>query len=503
MGMNSQSIPRQSPAEAQAGRSALNGIHLVMSILLVAGFYWDAAGTLFALWNNTDRMTYTHGWVIAAISMWLLFRAGRDVSVVRFAPSIAGSLVLFSLSLVWLLVTRLNIQTVQLTLFPVLCWTALWTLYGFGVARVCGFACAYLLFAVPVWDVLTPLLQWGTIFAVRAMVRIFSIPAYFDANTIHLPAGAIVVEGGCSGLNFFVAGMAIVVLYGRLHNIEHRFRLWAIGISLMMVDNWLRVFIILLAGHLTDMQHYLVRVEHLRFGWVMFAVVMAIFFFFAARMKERSGLLGVARATESTTPLRFGVIITALTALLCVPAWATAINMRSLPTVSSWTALRAPSGWVLAEVHDGWKPVFGNADAQALLHLKRGENLVDIYQAVFAEQRQGKKLAGEGNSVLGELAIGEMISEDVVSGQFAALEFMDAVGVRHLIWQGYFSGQRWFHTPMGAQLWYGVQSLISSPLSGVVALHARCAANCDSERLAMTELIQELPAVRPSRSVGG
>lgn len=503
-GMNSQSIPQQSPAEAQGGHARLNGIYLIMTMALMVGLYWDTARALSVLWNNTGRMTYTHGWVIAAISVWLLFRAGRDIWAVRFTPSILGALVLFSLSVAWLLSSRLNIQTVQLTLFPVVCWAALWTLYGFRVARVCGFACAYLLFAVPVWDVINPLLQWGTIFAVRAIVRIFSIPAFFEANTIYLPAGAIVVEGGCSGLNFFVAGMAIVVLYGRLNNTVHRFRLGAIGVALMVADNWLRVFIILLAGHLTDMQHYLVRVEHLRFGWVMFAVVMGIFFFIAVRMKQQDHPITPSGLAESTQPFqfRFGVLVAALSALLFIPAWSTEINMRDLPTTSSWTTLEAPSGWMLIKADDGWVPVFDNADAQALLHLKQGENVIDIYQAVFAEQRQGKKLAGEGNSALGELAIGETISADVVSEQFSALEFLDARGVRHLVWQGYFSGERWFHTPMGAQLWYGVQSLISRPVSGVVALHARCASSCDTERLLMAELAQVLPVIQSPGSAG-
>lgn len=502
--MNSQSIPQQSPAEAQAGRAWLNGVYLVVPMLLMAGLYWNTTLALSALWNSTNRMTYTHGWVIAAISIWLLFRAGRNVWAVRIAPSILGSFALFSLSVAWLLASRLNIQTVQLMIFPVLCWAALWTLYGFGVARFCGFACAYLLFAIPIWDVLNPLLQWGTVFAVRAMVRISSIPAYFEANTIHLPAGAIVVEGGCSGLNFFVAGMAIVVLYGHLNGTQHRFRLWLIGIGLMVVDNWLRVFIILLAGHLTDMQHYLVRVEHLRFGWVMFAVVMAVFFFIAVRMKEQSHPVATARAAGLTQPFqfRFGVFIAAPTALLCIPAWSLGINMRELPTISSRPMLDSPSGWVPTKADDGWAPMFRNADAQFLLHLEHGGHVVGIYQAVFAEQQQEKKLTGEGNSVLGELTIGETTSTDVVSERFSALEFLDARGGRHLVWRGYFSGDRWFHTPMGAQLWYGMQSLISRPVSGVVALHARCAASCDTERLLMAELVQALPAIQSPGSAG-
>ncbi len=37
----------------------------------------------------------------------------------------------------------------------------------------------------------------------------------------------------------------------------------------------------MVAGYLTDMQHYLVRVDHYYFGWALFAVAMAVFFLLA------------------------------------------------------------------------------------------------------------------------------------------------------------------------------------------------------------------------------
>ena len=41
------------------------------------------------------------------------------------------------------------------------------------------------------------------------------------------------------------------------------------------LTNWCAFFIIVVAGHLTDMQHHLVTDEHYSFGWYMFAGMMA------------------------------------------------------------------------------------------------------------------------------------------------------------------------------------------------------------------------------------
>ena len=58
---------------------------------------------------------------------------------------------------------------------------------------------------------------------------------------------------------------------------------WCSARCFALVTNWLRISIIVVAGHLTNMQHYLVSGEHYSFGWGMFAVAMAVFFLIVRR----------------------------------------------------------------------------------------------------------------------------------------------------------------------------------------------------------------------------
>src|SRR5687767_11400348 len=50
-------------------------------LLIVGGFVvlWPSAAALVAEWENTDNTTYTHGFLIAAICLWLLFRRHAEL----------------------------------------------------------------------------------------------------------------------------------------------------------------------------------------------------------------------------------------------------------------------------------------------------------------------------------------------------------------------------------------------------------------------------------------
>jgi hypothetical protein len=46
------------------------------------------------------------------------------------------------------------------------------------------------------------------------------------------------------------------------------------------------VFLLVVIGYTTEMQHYFVRVDHYWFGWAIFAVAIAIYFAIARRVRD-------------------------------------------------------------------------------------------------------------------------------------------------------------------------------------------------------------------------
>jgi exosortase/archaeosortase family protein len=68
--------------------------------------------------------------------------------------------------------------------------------------------------------------------------------------------------------------MVLTAFYGLafLSTWRRRLLLFAVAVVVGMVANWIRVYVIIVAGYVTDMQHYLVQVDHLAFGWAVFSV---------------------------------------------------------------------------------------------------------------------------------------------------------------------------------------------------------------------------------------
>lgn len=467
-------------------RTWRNFLLTLVPLCVMVWLYWPSARALITYWNDTDSLTYTHGWIVLLITLWLLFDTLRNTSAVRLQGSWLGVATLFAASLIWLLAHQINVQLIQLLLLPVLLGAALWGVYGGALARRGAFALGYLYFAIPLWGEFNSLLQWATVFAVRAAVRVLGIPAFFDGQTIHLPVGAIAVEGGCSGLHFFIVSLALATLYWYVNSIASKWRLLALAAALAILANWIRVFIILIAGHLTNMQHYLVRVEHYRFGWGVFAVMMVVFFVLAHRMRQTSEV--IREPTASSQPvLNYSQLVGWLVAMLVVPMYAWSLDHRAIPNIAKIDIV-APSGWEPVTMNaTEWQPIFTGADAQARQVFAKEGVIVEAYQAVYAMQNQRKKLAGDGNSPLGELKDLSVSGSMRTDGPLVQTELSDALGHRQLVRYAYYVDDRWFSSALRAQAWSGLKAVVIPTRSGVVALHVECGQDCMRAERALAE----------------
>jgi hypothetical protein len=83
-------------------------------------------------------------------------------------------------------------------------------------------------------------------------------------------------------------------------------------------------------------------------------------------------------------------------------------------------------------------------------------------------------------------------------------EFHGATGARALLWWTYRIGSRDFTEGLPAQLWYGVASLWSAPVSAIVVLRAECRPDCDPARVALERFAAEaMPEILDAASHTG
>ena len=267
--------------------------------IAAAVFYWPTSRALNALWTAPSQQeTYTHGYLILMISLWLVWRERQHLGTTPIRSERRALVALLILSTLWLWSWRAAIQTMNMMLLPPILFMAILTALGPNAARRLVFPISYLYFALPFWSVGNTLLQDLSANMTGILLWITGVPGFMQGNFIELPAGTIQIAGGCSGLHSFIVGLALAALYGKLFNLSawRRFSYVALMGVISMIVNWIRIFIVAVVAYTSAMQSSLIR-NHYWLGWWLFAAAFAGFLWWTER---QSVALGTHRPEDRT-----------------------------------------------------------------------------------------------------------------------------------------------------------------------------------------------------------
>lgn len=421
---------------------------LVLLLVLLLLIFQDTYRTIVEIWIRSD--TFAHGFIIAPISLFLIWRIRADLVLLEPTPSLLGAALLALLGFGWLLGDVADVGVVRqfavVAAIPALVIGVL----GPRVAWRMAFPLAYLLFAVPVGEVLIPpLMEFTASFTVQAL-RLTGMPVYSDGLFLSLPSGEWSIVEGCSGVRYLIASLALGTLYAYLTYASLWRRLIFIACSAIVpiFANGLRAYMIVMIGHLSN-NKLAAGVDHLIYGWVFFGIVIFIMFWVGAYFRDdaASDRTPAAALSGGSTPAR-----TLLVALACLPAiavWpvlarhlegpsASAVGkiMLSAPRVEGWRQLPAPLS--------DWTPHYLGMDAQ--LHLAYEDpagRKVGLYLAYYVpHQNRGKLISTQNVMVVQKHPVWQMPNEEVVRLENAPVsEVVQAQlrsgGIRLLAWHWY------------------------------------------------------------------
>jgi exosortase A len=486
--------------------SPLAKVAAAIYVGLLGWLLWPTLNDLHRLW--TDSYTYSHGYLIVLLAAVLALRAQREAPLRRFVPSAVG-LALLALTSALLIAGRAS-QTliVEQMAVPVLVLAAFWAIAGWRNLARFFWPVAYLYFAISFWDVLIAPLQSLTTFVASSWVRGVGVPAFIDGNWIHIPSGTFQIAGGCSGLSFLMVGLALAAYYGLSYYASWtpRIALALFATVLSLVANWVRVAAIILIGHATEMQHYLVRVDHYYFGWLVFAVALAPLYWFA-RGLERWGaapgtdlhLQGVPlisvpprrwpssrrRGRQALGVLAFAVVASAVWLghrVVTRPAFDT-------PAQAAGFAAPMPSGWQYdGDWNDARRPVFAGAVAETAAWYERGSDVLGVYVAHYAVQSQGREIVYYANRPQGAHAqvlartLRSVTTADGAEVQFAESQVEDAAQGNRLVWFAMHVAGRWTSSDFEAKLYQALGAIAGRRDAQALVLTATCARNCAAAR---------------------
>lgn len=469
---------------------------LALALLL----HWPAVRALHELWVDTGLTTYTHGYLVAAICVFLLWRQRTAVVAARFQPAAWALPLLLLAELSWLYAQLAGFGVVTMLLLPPILFLGVCAAFGVTIARAIAFPLAYAYFATPLLSALNGAAQWATIYAVRPILQLAGISAFFDGNLVQIPAGTFVIEGGCSGLHFIIVAAAIAALLGELRGDRWRTRWLLLGLAVLLavLANWLRVATIIAVGDMTHMQHYLVRVSHYGFGWWVFAMAMLVFFVMERRLPVAAEEPSVRTAPGQMTaqwamPRRVAAFLAATGVLLALPL----LLGSSMREGQDATVVppEPPTGWSMASANapTDWNPSIAGADGTTRAMFSNGSARVEFYGAWFHRQEQGKELSGYFNSIAGPNLVADDAGRVAVNGRVAGrLEALNAQGDRSVLLYGYRVDQRWWSEAAVAQLWYGWLTLLrlAPAPSSLIVVRATCEADsCVDADRAASELL--------------
>jgi len=381
-------------------------------ILLSIVVYRSGTEFLLSKWLDFDHGAYNHGFLLLLVTLYLLY------TNINFDNDISkkGNTIGFCLAALFMIIAfafeAVTIVSLQVVTFYFFITSLVLAIYGWTIFRKATIPLSLLLFALPIWDFLGPALQEITLNISYLMVTAVGIPALKEGFQIIIPAGTFEVAPSCSGFSYLMAAIPLAILYAvnSFSNKKNIFLVITVIVTASIVANWVRVFIIIVAGQLTDMQHYFVTVEHFNLGWGVFGFMfISLIFFFNKVLEPREddrcfNLIGQEKIdtplSESggiiTSAFFFSMSLSVLGLVFIGFQYQVAENTRGIKNKDIAANILIPAVFQSSLPLYDLQPKFNGA-IESVYIASEYEPPVQLYHAMVVKQQQGKEIIFSGN----------------------------------------------------------------------------------------------------------
>jgi exosortase A len=403
-----QTPPAQASAFAGLSKAWRNGVTALLLVnLLVLVLYRETALAIVTIWYRSE--TFTHGFVVLPIVLWLVWRRRQDLAQLTPSPSPFVLVPIVGLALMWLLGDLVAVNSVTQLALVGMVVASVPAILGFAVARTIMFPLAFMFFAVPIGEFVMPqLMEWTANFTIIAL-RMSGIPVFREGLSFVIPSGHWSVVEACSGVRYLIASLTVGTLYAYLNYQSTQRRILFILVSILVpvIANWARAYMIVMLGHLSG-NTLAVGVDHLIYGWVFFGVVILTMFVIGARWSEPEPTFGApVSQVDSGLPLvsagRLWIVAVAGAVIVSLPIVAKrgmeATVLSAAPTLE--VAGKALGAWQPAATESiTFKPNYENPSAEFNHVYKNGEQSVGLYLGYYLNQDYNRKLVSSSNALV-------------------------------------------------------------------------------------------------------
>ncbi len=387
----------------QAWRTALPAASVALVLILV--IYRETAMAMVEIWTRSE--TFTHGFLVAPISLWLIWRIRSGLALVTPRANVWALLALAGTGFVWLLGELATVSVLPQFALVTMLVLAVPAVLGLPVARRIAFPLAFLYFAVPFGEFAMPkMMEWTANVTVLGL-RLSGIPVYREGLQFVIPSGNWSVVEACSGVRYLIASLTVGTLFAYLsyHSLKRRLVFVAVAFVVPLIANWMRAYIIVMLGHLSG-NKLAAGVDHLIYGWLFFGIVIMAMFWIGSRWREDE----LPPAPELTTGTSAGAgvnsssLVVALMLVILATIWPLAqwkVEQNLPPQVSKLESLRSIAGWSAAQTtFADWSPAFDKTSASLQSTFQSEGRMVGLYLGYYRNQDYSRKMVSSNDALV-------------------------------------------------------------------------------------------------------
>ncbi|MDB4806529.1 EpsI family protein [Pseudomonadales bacterium] len=480
---------------------------LLLLVITLLGSFWPTFVELHHRWSDLDG-SYSYGYVVplmAAYMLWLRLPAAALASasistVLTRLGSLAAAVIALSATLAWAMSYLTFTGAIAQLMLPIIFLSLMILLLGIPTSRKLLLPIVFLFFAIPVWEVLIEPLRMVAVFVTEQLLLLWQIPALLNGYSIQLTSGVVVIAGGCSGLNFLMTGLVIGVFYAfSFLSGKGRWIAIVLIVILSLIANWVRIFLLVLIGHYSEMQHPLMQ-EHGTFGWVIYAVALAIYFVLMNVVeKSLASTEGTISAASNTPSPSFSAensalfnrrfFIGCLVAALCSFV---ALFARIEQSDGSNKALGFSMGDRLWQSEQSdWLPAYkGYDEIQSWRYTGSNDLDVRLVTANYYEQTQGKELIHDSNQLAAK-GVDSRANVQLSNGiELTHSILRDGAQKRHL-YTVFRVGDYYTISPLEAKLYQVAANFQGDERAALLVFTFECALGCEQVNVkTLTRLLE-------------
>ena len=405
--MKTETYFRPAQADLKTGHQHALAAAGVVSLAIML-LYWDTVLSVVSIWHRSG--TYAHCVLVPPIVAWLIWRQRGALSNVEVQPWVAPILGVTLAGSIWLAATMAGVLGVSQFAVLFMLELAVIAIVGLPITQQLLFPLAFAFFAVPAGEIFVPtMVDWTANFTIEAL-RLTGIPVYREGNSFIIPSGRWSVVEACSGVRYLIASFMGGTLFAYLtyRSLTRRLLFIAASVLLPIVANWLRAYMIVMLGHLTN-NRVAAGVDHLIYGWILFGAIILLLFWAGSHWREAGPTHDMAQARapawHSTVRPHFAKLWSVAALSIGVAALWPSLESALERGVSDREPRLLPivgiDGWKNSQLAlADWKPHYSGARAALDQTFEANGRAVGLIVAYYLAQAQGHELISSDNTLV-------------------------------------------------------------------------------------------------------